>query len=175
MKWGRAACGGGCGQCDDSYSWLCNHSNSYLKHVMAGLPYIKISFFKTLIALKVKSFWNWLQLSCIQEKILGRYAKYWIFHQNNICSLFFKVGAWLYNHAVCKIGLRYILYNQMDRTEKYSQNCIYTLASQTKCGQDRPIKGFAAFITVRREIRLENGYQFPMWWRKITEIQRRRG
>ncbi len=41
------------------YTW-------YLKQVMTGLPYIKIYFFKTLIAL------------------LGRYAKIWIFHENNI-------------------------------------------------------------------------------------------
>ncbi len=37
----------------------------------------------------------------IHNKFLGRYAKNWIFHQNNI----FKVSAWLFNNAVCKIGL----------------------------------------------------------------------
>jgi hypothetical protein len=50
----------------------------------------------------------------------------------------------------------------MVRTEKYAQTFIYTLAPQTKCGQDPPIKGFAAFVTVRREIRRENDSQFPM-------------
>jgi hypothetical protein len=30
----------------------------YLKQVMAGLPYIKIYLFKTLIAVKVKCFWT---------------------------------------------------------------------------------------------------------------------
>jgi hypothetical protein len=33
--------------------------------------------------------------------------KNWIFHQNNISSvLLFKVSARLFNHAVCKIGLK---------------------------------------------------------------------
>jgi hypothetical protein len=52
----------------------------YLKQVVAGLLYIKIYFFKTLKALKVKCFWNWLELSWIQDKILGKYAKNLIFH-----------------------------------------------------------------------------------------------
>jgi hypothetical protein len=50
------------GQVDDSLCWLCDQSKcsiasvpnmytSYLKQVLAGLPYIKISFYKTLLAL----------------------------------------------------------------------------------------------------------------------------
>ncbi len=118
---GRAACSGGWGYCDDSYCRLCNHSNysiqigdgfwtkrntCYLKQVMAGLPYIKNYFFKTLIVLKVTCFRNWLELSWIQAKILGRYAKNWIFHQNNIfCSIIFQSQCMALNHAVCKMGL----------------------------------------------------------------------
>jgi hypothetical protein len=42
----------------------------------------------------------------IHDKISGGYAKKWIFHQNNIFQYYFsKVGAWLSNHAACKIGL----------------------------------------------------------------------
>ncbi len=42
----------------------------------------------------------------IHNKILGRYAKIWIFHENSIMQNYFsKVSAWLSNHAVCKIGL----------------------------------------------------------------------
>jgi hypothetical protein len=58
---------------------------------MADLSYIKIYFFKTRIALKVKCSWNLLELFWIQEKILGSYAKHLIFHQNNIfCSNIFQ-------------------------------------------------------------------------------------
>jgi hypothetical protein len=43
----------------------------------------------------------------IHNKILGRYAKIWIFYKNNILqNNFFKVSAWLSNYVVCKIGLR---------------------------------------------------------------------
>jgi hypothetical protein len=63
---------------------------TYLKQVMVSLPYIKIYFFKTLIALKLKSLWVWLKFSLIHNKFLGRYAKNWIFHQNNILQYFFS-------------------------------------------------------------------------------------
>jgi hypothetical protein len=65
------------------YTW-------YLKQVMAWLPYIKIYFFKTLIALKLKCFRAWLKFSLIHNKTLGRYAKNWIFHQNNILQYCFS-------------------------------------------------------------------------------------
>jgi hypothetical protein len=42
----------------------------------------------------------------IHNKLLGRYTKIWIFHENCFSELLFKVGAWLSNHAVCKKGLR---------------------------------------------------------------------
>ncbi len=53
----------------------------------------RFTFFKTLIALKLKSLWIWFKFSLIYNKFLGRYAKNCIFHQNNI----FKVSAWLFN------------------------------------------------------------------------------
>ncbi len=40
------------------------------------------------------------------NKILGKCAKYGIFHQNGFAVLLFKVCAWLFNHAAGKIGLR---------------------------------------------------------------------
>jgi hypothetical protein len=81
------------------YTW-------YFKHVMVSLPYIKTYFFETLTALKLKSLWVWLKFSLIHNKFLGRYAKNWIFYQNNnLQDFFFKVIAWLFNHAVCKIVL----------------------------------------------------------------------
>ncbi len=67
----------------------------------------RFTFFKTIIALKLKSLWVWLKFYLIHNKFLGRYAKNWIFHQNNIfiAVFLFKVSAWLFKHAVCKIGL----------------------------------------------------------------------
>ncbi len=62
----------------------------YLKKVIAGLPYIKIYFFKTLITLKVKRFCTYLKFSLNHNKILGRYAKIWIFHENNILQNYFS-------------------------------------------------------------------------------------
>ncbi len=49
-----------------------------------------IFFFKTLIALKLKWFWARLKFSLIHNKILGRYTKHWIFHQNNILQYYFS-------------------------------------------------------------------------------------
>ncbi len=77
-----------------------------IKYVMASEPYwystpdisnrswqvchtLRFTFFKTLIALKIKSLWVWLKFSLIHNKILGKYAKNWIFHQNNILQYFF--------------------------------------------------------------------------------------
>ncbi len=80
------------------YTW-------YFKRVMASLPYIKIYFFKTLIALKLKSLW--LKFSLIHNKVLGRCEKTVIFTKIIFCSIYFQSqSAWLFNHAVCKIGLR---------------------------------------------------------------------
>jgi hypothetical protein len=45
----------------------------YLKQVMSGLPYNKMYFFKTLIELKVKCFWNCLEMFWIQKNL--RYKK----------------------------------------------------------------------------------------------------
>ncbi len=59
----------------------------YLKQGMASLPYINNYFFKTL---KLKSLWVWPKFSLIHIKVLGRYAKNWIFHQNNIMQYFFS-------------------------------------------------------------------------------------
>ncbi len=42
------------------YTW-------YLQQVMAGLQYIKIYFFKTLVALEVKHFWTKLKFSLIHN------------------------------------------------------------------------------------------------------------
>jgi hypothetical protein len=98
--------GGGGSVMTHSYCWLWNHFKYSIQicdgfwtiqeHLIfktgdAGLPYIKIYlFFKTLIALKVKCFWNRLEIFWIQEKILERYAKNWIFHQNNILQYYFQ-------------------------------------------------------------------------------------
>jgi hypothetical protein len=47
------------------------------------------------------------------DKILGRYAKNWIFPQNKILQyLFFKVSARLYKSPVCKLGLHEISMDQ---------------------------------------------------------------
>ncbi len=74
------------------YTW-------YVKQVMANLP--------ILIAFNVKSLRVLLIFSLFYKICLGRYAKSWIFHQYNILQYFFcKVSAWLFNHGVCKIGLR---------------------------------------------------------------------
>ncbi len=75
------------------------------KYVMASRPYrytwyfnrswkvchtLGFTFFKTLIALKLKILWVWLKFSLIHNKFLGRYATNWIFHQNNILQYFFS-------------------------------------------------------------------------------------
>ena len=49
----------------------------------------KIYFFKTLIALKVKCFWTEFKFYLIHYKLLGKYAKILIFHQNNILQYYF--------------------------------------------------------------------------------------
>ncbi len=50
---------------------------------MAGLPYIKIYFFENTFSTESKMFLN-------VNKILGRYAKIWIFHENNILHNYFS-------------------------------------------------------------------------------------
>ncbi len=51
---------------------------------------LRFTFFKTLIAMKLKSLWVWLKFSLIHNKFLRRYAKNWIFYQNNILQYFFS-------------------------------------------------------------------------------------
>jgi hypothetical protein len=48
-----------------------------------------------------------MKFSLIHNKIVGWYAKNWIFYQNNIMQYYvlFKVSAWLSNHTAVKIGL----------------------------------------------------------------------
>ncbi len=58
------------------YTW-------YLKQVMAGMPYIKIYSF-----------------SLIHNKILGRYAKIWIFHENNILQNYFS--KWVHGYLTTR-------------------------------------------------------------------------
>ena len=54
--------------------------------------------------MKLKILWVWLQLFLIRNKFSGSYAKNLI--SNKIFAVFLiKVSAWLFNHAVCKIGL----------------------------------------------------------------------
>jgi hypothetical protein len=67
--------------------------------------------------------------------MLGRYAKNWIFHQNNnFAVLLFKASAWLFNHAVCKIGLKLNIFfrkfvHSVDKTTGSRQKSIaYSLA-----------------------------------------------
>ncbi len=62
----------------------------YLKQVMAGLPYIKIYFFKNTYSIEIEMFLAWLKFSLIHNKILGKYAKNWIFHQNDILQYYFS-------------------------------------------------------------------------------------
>ncbi len=59
---------------------------------MAGFPYGKIYLFylKTPLSLKVKGFLTWLKFSLIHNKILGRYAKTWIFTKIIFCIITFK-------------------------------------------------------------------------------------
>ncbi len=89
--------------------WTIQEHLIFKKVMVAGLPYSKIYFFKTLIELKVICFWNWLELFWIQEEGMqksGIFTKIIFF-----AVLFFKVSAWLSNRAVCKIGLRSIFCN----------------------------------------------------------------
>ncbi len=65
------------------YTW-------YLKQVLAGFPYNKIYFFLNTDSIEIDIFWAWLKFSLILNKILGRYAKNWIFHQNNILQYYFS-------------------------------------------------------------------------------------
>ncbi len=62
------------------------------------------TFFKPLIALKLKSLWVWLEFSLIHNSFLWRYAKNWIFHQNSVLQYFFFLSQ-LFNYAMCKIRL----------------------------------------------------------------------
>jgi len=57
---------------------------------MAGFPFIKIYFLKTLTALKFYFILNCPKFSLIHKKNLGMYAKIWIFHENDILQNFFS-------------------------------------------------------------------------------------
>jgi hypothetical protein len=58
-------------------------------------------FFLTLIALKFKCFGFCLNFSLIHNKFLGRCAKNWIFHQNNILHYFFSKSVNVYLITRC--------------------------------------------------------------------------
>jgi hypothetical protein len=75
------------------YTW-------YLKQVMAGLPYSKIYFFENTYSIEMKMV-LYLNFSLIQNKTLGRYAKNWIFHQNNILQNYFLKSVHIYLTLQC--------------------------------------------------------------------------
>jgi hypothetical protein len=72
--------------------WLLNHTGTpdISNRTWQVCHTLRFTFFKTLIALKLKTIWVWLKFSLIHSKFLGRYAKNWIFHQNNILQYFFS-------------------------------------------------------------------------------------
>ncbi len=125
QKGGRAACSGVWGQFwwlivlallapkrkHSNMWWLLNHTGTHaISNRSWQVCYTLIfTVLKTLIALKLKSLWVWPKFSLIYNKFLGRYAKNWIFHQNNILQYFFSklVHGYIFNHAVCKIGLSF--------------------------------------------------------------------
>jgi hypothetical protein len=72
--------------------WLLNHTGTpdISNRSWQVCHTLRFTFFKTLIALKLESLWVWLKFSLIHNNFLGRYAKNWIFHQNNILQYFFS-------------------------------------------------------------------------------------
>ncbi len=85
----------------------------YLKQRMAGLPYIKIYFFKNTYSIEIKMFLKliWIALD-LGENFRKVCKKLDLSSKKYFTILFFKVSAWLSNQAVCKIGLR----SQEDRS-----------------------------------------------------------
>jgi hypothetical protein len=73
--------------------WLLNmqvHLIFTIKQVMEDLPFIKIYCFKNTYSTGSKMFLYWFEFLLIYYKILGGYAKNWIFHQNNIFLYYFS-------------------------------------------------------------------------------------
>jgi hypothetical protein len=68
----------------------------------------------------------------IHNTILGRFMqKIGFFIIIIICSFFFKVSAWLSNHAVCKIGFNLIRQNLLCNLITQGNLFRYILASAT--------------------------------------------
>jgi hypothetical protein len=74
---------------------------------MAGLPYSKIYYFKNFYSIEIKRF---LILTKIfldsQQNVRKLCKKLGFLPKQYFAVLLFKVRGWLFNHAVCKIGLR---------------------------------------------------------------------